>query len=290
VSSSGRIRKADDHLDDRPLKPAFAEMLKSFWPVCLLLISAVSPRTALGSPRQTVVGFEPDMISVLLKPPIRDRKTLILEGAELQGEVTSEAAADQSGWRSMRVTLDISCAARGDRVRSMEVFTEHNAQGVGKILTPPTNWIAPSPHTYGWDTVAYLCGPARQGEAVHAALPQVDTSERSPTAPEIPEKAQTPPEKSDPPAPARSNVDRAGSASVQVGSTTVEADAAAILAKLKGLYGSSFTRLQTRIEKADVHGQTHFRAIVFGFPDAAAAGSFCSAAHPANGCIVRRGS
>ena len=77
------------------------------------------------------------------------------------------------------------------------------------------------------------------------------------------------------PAPA---VSAGGGASAQIGAYNTREQAQAALAGAAG--GRS-----TRVEPVERNGQTLYRAIVTGFPDRAAAQSFCGS-RP-GGCIVR---
>jgi cell division septation protein DedD len=290
---------------------------------------------ALASPPPTIVGLGPDLITVLTKPPVRDRASGVFKGAELQGEVTSDSVAAVNGWRSMHAVIDISCPDRRDRVRAMTVFSEHNTRGVARDLTPPADWIAPEQNTsYGLAVVKYFCGAGAHGVA-HAAsrpaagetatptppyahmaaipspspAPAARPSEPPAEPPAEPEPSDVttnglgaaypppppPPERKTPPAqtpaprPARSVRPTSGPFAVQVGSTTAEGDAKAILDHLRAAHPGVFTAEQTKIEAAEVHGQRHYRAVIVGFADAAQAAGFCAALHAGpTGCIVRK--
>jgi hypothetical protein len=301
--------------------------------VTLTALAALLAAPALASPPPTIVGLGPDLITVLTKPPVRARAGGVFEGAELQGEVTSDSVAAVNGWRSMRAVIDISCADRRDRVRAMTVFSEHNGKGVARDLTPPAEWIAPEQNTtYGLAVVKYFCGAGAHG-ATHAAIrpAAVDTATPTPpyahvaaipspnSAPAAPQGAPpaappAEPEPSDvttngmgaayppppPPPPSRKAPPAqtpaprpvrptSGPFAVQVGSTTAETDAKALLEHLRAAHPGAFAAEQGKIEAAEVHGQRHYRAVIVGFADAAQAGGFCAALHAGpTGCIVRK--
>ena len=154
-------------------------VLLSAW---VVFASSFDAPVALASSPPKIMSLGPDLITVLTASPIRDKRTGVLEGVELQSEVTSETVAAANGWRSMRAVLDVSCPERRDRVRSMTVFEDHNGKGQAKALTPPGDWISPSQNTdYGLAAVKYFCGGGAL--ATGASLPK-------------PSSAQSPPAKS----------------------------------------------------------------------------------------------
>jgi cell division septation protein DedD len=135
--------------------------------VSAFLALTVGAGGALGFAPPKILSFGPDLIIILVKPPVQDKKTGVLEGVELQGETVTETAAEANGWRSMRAILDVSCAERRDRVRSMTVFNEHNGGGAATALIPPADWITPDQNTaYGLAAVKYFC---RDGGGVRLA-------------------------------------------------------------------------------------------------------------------------
>ena len=69
-----------------------------------------------------VVGVEPEIITILLRQPKPPNAQGVINGVELQGEVTDERTASDYGWRSMQMKLDISCKERSGHVLSMSVF------------------------------------------------------------------------------------------------------------------------------------------------------------------------
>ena len=284
-----------------------------------------APAARASSPPK-IIGFGPDLIIVLSKPPTRD-KSGVLEGAVLQGEVVSETTAAVNGWRSMRATFDISCADHADRVRAMTVFSQHNNLGQPAALTPPKDWIEASQNTtYGLAVIKYFCGDRRSKSAVLSSpVEEAPTDEPHAQAPASEsavsqDKPVQPLAAADPlsGAPYHSRSDDGGAQSdagrppvvappasrpmavrpkavapgafvVQLGSTTAETEAQSILAHVKAVKAQAFDRLGTRIETADVLGKRHYRAVVFGFSDAASAARFCAKLGSSRGCLIRRG-
>ncbi|MBW3560597.1 MAG: SPOR domain-containing protein, partial [Proteobacteria bacterium] len=93
----------------------------------------------------------------------------------------------------------------------------------------------------------------------------------------------TPTQAAQPPAAAAAPTPRApagagGAVSAQIGAFNTRAQAEAALARQPGAAGK-------RIEEVQRNGQTLYRAIATGFPNRAAAQSYCSGV--SGGCIIR---
>ncbi|MDP8916808.1 MAG: SPOR domain-containing protein, partial [Pseudomonadota bacterium] len=106
--------------------------------------------------------------------------------------------------------------------------------------------------------------PARPAATTPPPEPNAD---RAPEAP--PRTAPTPP---------ATTAATGGRVSAQIGAFNTRAQAQAALAARPGGSG-------TRIEEIQRNGTTLYRAIVTGFPDRAAAQSYCAGV--AGGCVIR---
>ena len=291
-----------------------------------LIIQAFAAGNLWALDPAKTVSTGPDLVTILMRPPTRNAQTGILEGAELKGEVVSETVAAANGWRSMSVFLDISCLSRRDRVRSMVVYAEHDRKGAAKNLEPPSEWIVPNFVTYGGAVVRYFCGDrglAKRSQLI-ASLADLKTAPLakdafspdyvSPSAPGLSKPPTRPLDLAETPSQALSaavtsapawrkspgHIDNnavaadqpmrrgsLGDTAVQVGSSTVEADAKAILTHLQVDQSRRSNTLRTTIETVVVRGRRRFRAIVIGFANLQEAANFCSTWHSPDGCIVR---
>ena len=285
----------------------------------LILINLIGAQ-ANATPPLKVISSGPDLATVLIRMPVRNAKSGILEGAELQGEVTNESVAELNGWRSMRVILDISCLSRRDRVRSMVTYSGQHQQGAATVLEPPRDWIVPNLSTYGGAVISYFCGArglAGRSRVIAASEPaatmfndrngvedgaHIDKSALLPSdlAPRTTAtndgRIRVGPQLSKEPSPELGRTSPLSfgleprhneAVSVQVASSTNEKDARETLARLQSAHATVLDPFRTLVEPAEVRGVKRFRAIIVGFVTVADAKNFCEAVHPDDGCVIR---
>lgn len=119
--------------------------------------------------------------------------------------------------------------------------------------------------------------PAAPASATPAAVRPAPAARPAPTPAATPPTPQPAPAPTAPAAP-RTPAGTAGAVSAQIGAFNTRAQAQAALARQPGGAGQ-------RIEEVQRNGQTLYRAIATGFPNRAAAESYCAGV--SGGCIIR---
>ena len=181
-----------------------------------------------------------------------------------------------------------------DAAASLDIYTDE-AQGVpnapiftappeAPVARPAPTPSAPAPVAAAVPAPRVAVTPAPTPVRAPAATPapvrssQTATASTAPRpstpAPAAPAMRPTPPPAAAPAATAAPS----GGASAQIGAYNTRDQAQAALARAAGGRG-------TRIEPVERDGKTLYRALITGFPDRAAAQSFCGSV--AGGCIVR---
>ena len=265
-------------------------------------------------PRRTIVSVKPDVVVAILRPGVRARGGDIVEDVVLQGESADEAAAQATGWRSMRSEIDVSCATRSNRFRRVMRFSGHNLTGTGQVHAAPGGWIHPTPKAYMFDVIAAVCGPERPGaapvetaraptvsppvRAAQATTPRRATPLAGGDLPEAdapmpagarPVMAAAPPVRavapSAAPAPRRVGADVGV---VQIAAFPTAAESEQALGAFARTSLGQTPGLSRRIETARVKGALYYRAVIAGFGSTGQASAFCAAIRKAGGdCFVR---
>lgn len=207
--------------------------------------------------------------------------------------IRSEALSADSVARvsalSWRVAMSADCEGRRVGLGETTGYPARNLLGEPTVLRPAEpDWRAPEPGSAleaAWRAAceADFRGPFR-GAAVKVAQPQG-------TAPALAQATVKPaaasPTNAPPPSPAvASAAPRTGGMVVQIGASTSEAEAQALLAAL----APRLDGRDTWVETAKVGGKVWRRAVVGGFADGSDAARFCAGLKAAGrGCFVRPG-
>ena len=253
-------------------------------------------RSWLHRPKASILAVTPNLGLVWLNRGAPGKTAGLIEGVEVQGEVIDPLLAQQRGWRSMRLTLDIACSDHKARVRAFQVFTDHDAGGARADRPVPGGWMRPSDGADLNAVIDALCGPSATREATAAKLtradPAMDAGPASPNLASTPSSKAAPTPPSPKPAPipavAAQGAQVAASATAQVNASPDRADAQAALDRAIGHGDPALARLTPHVEPAQVHGRQMFRALVSGFATRAEAKAFCDRVQAAGGaCFVR---
>ncbi|MBX3482611.1 SPOR domain-containing protein [Phenylobacterium sp.] len=222
----------------------------------------------------------------------------------IRAEALSADTFARTGSLSWHVSLNADCAGRRLRLGETTGYPQRNLLGERRILRDAdTEWRVPEAGTaldFAWRAA---CDPNFEGPFQTRSLKVAQAETPAAPAPPVARPAAEPPSGGPPakapapavpkpvvapaprPAPAAAPP-RTGGMVAQVGSSTSEADAKGILAKL----GSRTEGRATWVEKAEVDGKTRYRAVVGGFGGAADANRFCADLKAAGrACLVRAG-
>lgn len=217
-------------------------------------------------------------------------------GAEPRVVIRAEAlSADtyaRTGALSWHVSMSADCKGRRVRLGETTGYQERNLLGERKVLRPPEmDWRTPEPGTALDAAWRSTCQPDFKGPFQTPAL-KVAHPDASTPAPAAPAAATSPPATQPPatrppaaaPKPAAEAKPPGGGPVVQIGASTSEADARALIAAL----GSALGGRKAWVETAQIDGRTWRRAVVGGFADMAAAARFCAVLKASGrGCFVR---
>jgi hypothetical protein len=240
-----------------------------------------------GAPSGAVVSVTADTVVAVTRRGVPGAGGEI-DGVEIIGEIADDGLAQTRGWRSMRTTLDVSCADRAIRIDRMEVFPEHGQQGAGRPAAAPKGWAQPSVGAYLADVVTVVCfsgpAPSRRTTVARAATP---APAPAPAPPVPPPSSPTPSPAAAAPGPVVATPPRAGGPVAQIASAPSKEEAQAALDALAGRAPVA-PPLATRIELVTIRGRFYDRAEVVGFSSVAEARTFCAKVRTAGGeCFVR---
>jgi cell division septation protein DedD len=203
----------------------------------------------------------------------------------IRAEALNAETFARTGALSWHVSMSADCKGRRVRLGETTGYQERNLLGDRKTLrAAEAGWRTPEPGTAldaAWRSTCQtdFKGPF-QTAAVKVAQPDGPLAE--PTAPAPAVKTAAPPAAK--PAAKPSAAAAGGGMVVQVGASTSEAEARALITAL----GASLAGRQAWVETAQVDGKTWRRALVGGFADAADASRFCAGLKAAGrGCFVR---
>lgn len=191
----------------------------------------------------------------------------------IRAEALNAETYSRTGALSWHVSLSADCKGRRVKLGDTTGYLERNLLGDRKLLRgAESEWRAPGVGTALDAAWRSACEDDFKGPFQATGL-KVARADAPASAP-----AKTPPA-SRPPPPAAKTIAKPGAAApksggpvVQVGASTSEAEARALLTSLGG-------RLRGRsswIETAQVDGKTWRRAVVGGFADGADAARFCA--------------
>ena len=205
----------------------------------------------------------------------------------IRAEALDAETHARTGALSWHVSISADCAARRLRLGETTGYPERNLLGERRLLRPAeTAWRAPDPGTALENAWRAACerdfrGPL-QGAAVRVARADTTPPPAEAASPEAPAPAPAPA-----PVPVKPRAPRAGGGTVvQVGASTSESEAKALLANL----GSRIAGRPSWVETAQVGGKTWRRAVVGGFADRGEASRFCAALTAAGrACFLRAG-
>jgi hypothetical protein len=251
------------------------------------------------SPRE-IIAVTPTMGLAWLKRGAPGDRAGLIAAVEIQGEVVDETLAVQRGWRSMRLVLDIDCANRKTFVRQFDVYADHDRAGEARNLPAPGGWVRPAQGAYLNAVIDARCGdaPGEAGMAEDARTAPAPT--RAPAAnamlvavktqparaPETPAPAPITPRPALKPAPAAAA--EPPMVAIQIKASPDQAEAQAALDRLFKRQDWDLKGLTSRIEPAQVRGQTFYRALVVGLDGHAAAKALCGRIVEDGGaCFVR---
>jgi hypothetical protein len=236
--------------------------------------SADSPAAAvMGAevvmPKPSLAFGRADITLTLVRRGARQPDSPIVSDVEIQGEVTSDASAQALGFRSMVAVADVDCGSRRDRVLQFDGYDGGGLTGALRAVVPSDTWETPS-GSQAAHVLASVCGTAETTGVARAPAPL---------------EAAAAPSAARPPAqpPARLAPKTGRPAVLQLGSYPTSAGARSRLRQLGALPAG----LTGGVAVAQIHGVTHYRAVVSGFADAAAASAFCAERRlPAAGCWI----
>lgn len=212
----------------------------------------------------------------------------------IRAEALTPETHARTGALSWHVSINADCAAHRVRLGETTGYLQRNLLGERRVLRPAdAEWRSPEPGTaldFAWRAACdpTFKGPFQaDGATLSAEDPPQATATQAPASQETapPQPAAPQPRAAAPVAP-RSSPSATGGVVVQIGATTSDAEAQALLAKLGDRVGGR----PTRVEKALVGGKTWYRAVVAGFTGAGEATRFCADLKAAGqGCFVRAG-
>lgn len=209
----------------------------------------------------------------------------------IRAEALSQETYSRTGALSWHVSMSADCKGRRVRLGDTTGYQERNLLGERKQLrAAEPEWRAPGAGTAldaAWRSACEtgFKGPFQAG-ALRVAQSDAMTSAAAVAAPPAPAPPTTPPPVVKPAAKPTPATPKPGGMVVQVGASTSEAEARALLAAL----GPSLGGRETWIETAQVDGKTWRRAVIGGFADGAEAARFCAGLKAAGrGCFVRAG-
>lgn len=247
-------------------------------PACLAAALLVAPASFAASTTPAVLAKAPVKVDLVSRGRAGDAPG-VTQGIELQGEIVVDTIAQDDGWRSMRMRLDLSCPTRSVWIREFQVFPEAGRSGVARAQPAPDHWMRPGHGAYLEGVVKALCGeapaPGLQPVSAVIATPQAQTAPLAPST-AVPSATAAP-------------AATLARYVAQIRAAPNETEARAALDGLSQIAGLSTTGLDLHVEQAHVHGQLYFRALIGGLASAADAKAFCAAVEGANGaCFVRR--
>lgn len=204
----------------------------------------------------------------------------------IRAEALTPETHARTGALSWHVSINADCAAHRVRLGETTGYPQRNLLGERRVLRPAdAEWRSPEPGTaldFAWRAA---CDPTFKGpfQADGANLSAEDPPQATATqAPASREPAPPQPAAAAP----RTSPSATGGMVVQIGATTSDAEAQALLAKLGDRLGGR----PTRVEKALVGGKTWYRSVVAGFEGAGEATRFCAELKAAGqSCFVRAG-
>jgi len=198
----------------------------------------------------------------------------------IRAEALSAETYARTGALSWHVSMSADCKGRRVRLGETTGYLERNLLGERKMLrAAETEWRTPEIGTAldaAWRSTCQTDfeGPFRT-PALKVAQPDGPVS--APPAPPPPATSVAKPV-------AKPAAKPGGGMLVQIGASTSEAEARALIAAL----GASLGGREAWVETAQVDGKTWRRAVVGGFADAADAARFCADLKAAGrGCFVR---
>lgn len=204
----------------------------------------------------------------------------------IRAEALTPETHARTGALSWHVSINADCAAHRVRLGETTGYPQRNLLGERRVLRPAdAEWRSPEPGTaldFAWRAACdpTFKGPFQaDGATLSAEDPPQATATQAPASrePAFPQPAAAPP---------RTSPSATGGMVVQIGATTSDAEAQALLAKLGDRLGGR----PTRVEKALVGGKTWYRSVVAGFAGAGEATRFCAELKAAGqSCFVRAG-
>lgn len=204
----------------------------------------------------------------------------------IRAEALTPETHARTGALSWHVSINADCAAHRVRLGETTGYPQRNLLGERRVLRPAdAEWRSPEPGTaldFAWRAACdpTFKGPFQaDGATLSAEDPPQATATQAPASREtaLPQPAAAPP---------RTSPSATGGMVVQIGATTSDAEAQALLAKLGDRLGGR----PTRVEKALVGGKTWYRSVVAGFEGAGEATRFCAELKAAGqSCFVRAG-
>lgn len=214
----------------------------------------------------------------------------------LRAEALTADTVARSGAVSWHVSMSADCKGRRVRLGETTGYQQRNLLGPGSLLRPAeTEWRRPDEGAALDSALRSVCQTDFHGpfQAPGLSVAQQDAPPRPAPAKPTPKTAVAPPSKPVESKPAESKPVASKPAGVagksdsgivvQVGASTSEADARALLAAVGAGH-------KAWIETAQVKGTTWRRAVVGGFADGAEAARFCAALKAAGrSCFVRPG-
>ncbi len=225
---------------------------------------------AVVMPKPSLAFGKADITLTIVRQGARRPESPVVADVEIQGEVTSDAWAQQLGFRSMVAIADIDCQARRDRVLQFDGYDGGGLTGALRAVVPSDAWETPS-GPQAAHVLALVCDGSEARNLAEAASPATPDA-GSPAEGRSPARAA-----------ARPAGKRGRAAVLQLGSYPTDAAAKTRLRQLGALPAG----LTGDVAVAQVKGVTHYRAVVSGFDDAAAASAFCADRRlPAAGCWI----
>jgi len=234
---------------------------------------AAQIKIELGSDHPRIFASTADLGLIWLSRGAPGKAAGRIEGVQIQGEVVSETWAAQYGWRSIRLTLDLSCASRETLVRAVDVYPEHGRNGAPQARPAPGGWMRPAQGAYLNAVLDALCGSSASPDQAHPSETALMSPQPGGTTRSSPAASSAP--------------QTAAAFTAQVNASPNAEGAQTALAQLaaKGLTGQG---LAPHVEPAQVGGRRLFRALVSGFPARADAEAFCARVSQSGGdCFVR---
>jgi hypothetical protein len=251
-----------------------AVILKSSLGMALGLLAGLAAHAQAATPvaEGLVVGKAPIRIVVVARGARGDAPGLV-KGIDVEGDITNDVFAEDTGWRSMRMRLDVSCLTRSAWIRDFKSFDTLRRAGPSQTERVPDGWARPSRGAYLEGVIDAICGAGAK------ALRPVDAALEVRKGPNVPS----------PPRPEPTATASPAGFVVQIAAASDEAGARAALAALSDVASPSTVGLNPYVAPARVRGRLVFRALVGGLSTPADAQAFCAAIQRAKGaCFVHR--